>query len=451
MTSDQTLILRCLMLWVPALGVIAWRFLGKRAPGVGLTLAYSFQMWLFYFSGGLIYVLPWSDLPLPNLVALGFEQSTYAICAFAVGVVIAGKVLSKYVSIPEKQEFSKNRAFPKVYLITGVGMYLLLGTFLGRIPSLNAIIAVGQHLVVVGCCLGCWDAWQRRKPHRMILWLCVVASMPAVTVLTEGFLGHGVMALALVLLFLMTFFRPRSLLVACYILVAYFGLSFYTAYMRDRGEIRAEVWGGSPMSDRVERVDETVRNVELFSLRNPEHLEYVNGRLNQSGLVGAAVYRLSRTGEFAEGETIWQAVLGLIPRAIWPKKPLSGGSGEMVSRFTGLRFAEGTSVGIGPVMEFYANFGTWGVIIGFLVMGAILSTMDCVARDYLVRGDCQSFALYFLVGMAFVNVGGALVEISTGAIASFVLAKALKALLRTSQLPSERRRMELASLSRTRF
>jgi hypothetical protein len=275
--------------------------------------------------------------------------------------------------------------------------------------------------------------------------------MPAITVLTQGFLGYGTMALALVLVFVAHFVRPRALLVICYLLIGYVGLSFYTAYMRDRTEIRAEVWGGKPLSDRLDQFAETVRTIEWFDPTDRQHLKSVDGRLNQNALVGAAVVHLSHSSDFAHGETIWQAILGFIPRAVWPNKPVSGGSGDLVSRFTGLHFGEGTSVGIGPVMEFYANFGTWGIVIGFLILGGALSLLDYLARDCLIRGDWQGFALRFLVGGTFLQVSGSLVAISTSAMGALVVAVIVKRVRRTRQRASPARPVQPANLFEIKF
>src|ERR1700734_2977948 len=95
----------------------------------------------------------------------------------------------------------------------------------------------------------------------------------------------------------------------------------------------------------------------------------VDARLNQNWLVGAAVNRLSETDAFAHGDTLWDAPLALIPRALWPDGPTNAGSGDLVNRYTDIKFGAGTSVGIGQVLEFYANFGTTGVMIGFALMG----------------------------------------------------------------------------------
>jgi len=109
------------------------------------------------------------------------------------------------------------------------------------------------------------------------------------------------------------------------------------------------------------------------------------------------------------------AAFALVPRAIWPNKPAVGGSGNIVSKYTGLVFAEGTSVGVGPVLEFYINFGTTGVIIGFLIMGAIVGLIDEVAGERMLSGDWQGFIFWFLPGIAFLQVGGQLTEVTSSA------------------------------------
>ena len=87
---------------------------------------------------------------------------------------------------------------------------------------------------------------------------------------------------------------------------------------------------------------------------------------------------------FAYGATVppW----ALIPRAVWPDKPDVAGSGDIVSEFTGIRFAEGTSVGVGQVMEFYVNFGIPGVLIGFFGLGYLLMWLDQGIMRSLLRG-----------------------------------------------------------------
>ena len=111
----------------------------------------------------------------------------------------------------------------------------------------------------------------------------------------------------------------------------------------------------------------------------------------------------------------------LSPRAIWPGKPVTAGSGDLVSRVTGLTFANGTSVGIGRVLEFYANFSTAGVVIGFILMGTLVTLLDLTSRERLLSGDPQGFALWFTVGIALIQIGGALSEVTGTAVGAYVV------------------------------
>ena len=149
----------------------------------------------------------------------------------------------------------------------------------------------------------------------------------------------------------------------------------------------------------------------------------MDSRLNQNRLVGeAAQYIQEGYVDYANGATLADAAVALIPRVIWPDKPVSAGSPGIVSAYTGVQYTEGTSVGIGQVMEFYINFGTLGVVGGFLVMGTLLGIMDGLAAHDLRRGDWQGFTLWFLVGLGFLQSGGSLVEIVSTSGSGLILA-----------------------------
>ena len=120
----------------------------------------------------------------------------------------------------------------------------------------------------------------------------------------------------------------------------------------------------------------------------------------------------------------------MIPRLIWPGKPVEAGSGDLANRFTGMEFAVGTSVGVGPVMELYGNFGSIAVVIGFLLLGMLLKSADIMAGVHLASGNWQGFATWCLVGISMLNVGGSFVETTMSAGASLVLAVTVNKLLR---------------------
>jgi hypothetical protein len=68
------------------------------------------------------------------------------------------------------------------------------------------------------------------------------------------------------------------------------------------------------------------------------------------------------------------------------------------------------------------NFATIGVIIGFAALGLFLSVLDIAASQRLAAHNVQSFVLWFLPGISLLQVGGSLVEVTSSAAASVVVA-----------------------------
>jgi hypothetical protein len=164
-----------------------------------------------------------------------------------------------------------------------------------------------------------------------------------------------------------------------------------------------------------------LQNLEWFSPLNDDHARRIDARLNQDFLVGRSVEFLSGGDNFANGETIRDALLAVIPRALWPDKPVTAGSGNLVSRFTGIQFAQGTSVGIGQVMEWYVNFGTAGVVGWFLLVGAVLGFVDREAGRYLNNGNWQAFSIWYLPALGLLNIGGSMVEVTASSATALIV------------------------------
>jgi hypothetical protein len=278
-------------------------------------------------------------------------------------------------------------------------------------------------IVIIGIALKVWNAECRRQLQIAVAWLAACVFLPFFTVATQGFLGYGLAAMSIVYAFAtaLSAAKVRTMLAA--VLVAFLGLSVYVTYMRDRGQIREAVWAGAGFSEASNRIWTALDEFEWFNPYNLDHLARLNGRLNQNFLVGLVVPRVeSGFVAFAGGQTITDAALAIVPRALWPDKPMSAGSGNLVSVYTGVPFAEGTSVGIGQVLEFYINFGVWGVIAGFFAFGAVLAAADRMAYDALAAGDVTRFAMWFLPALSFLQVGGSLVEVTATAGASLIMA-----------------------------
>jgi len=200
-------------------------------------------------------------------------------------------------------------------------------------------------------------------------------------------------------------------------------VSFFSVYLAKRLEFRAVAWSGESIKtfsaleifiDAFQWLD--LKNIDIASLQQ------IDSRLNQNILLGRSIYYLEHGyEEFAKGETLIDAALALIPRILWPDKPMVGGSGNLMSRYTGEQFAVGTSVGITPVIEAYINFGRYGVISIFLFLGILMGHIDRKAKHALCEGDQERFIMWYMPGLGFLQVSGSFVEV-TSTVFSLLLA-----------------------------
>ena len=359
-------------------------------------------------------------------------MATIGLVAFAVGGEIGSGLFNRFGPLVPDTAERRLVSPPLVnaYLFGGAAIYLGVYPVVSSLPTATALASTSSSLMVLGVALKAWNAWQRGATVRIWLWLAASIVFPLLTLVGQGFLSFGMAAMLVVATFVAGFYRPRWHVVVAGMLVAFLGLSVYVTYMRDRRDIRAVVWAGEAMSERVGILADTFDSMEWFDPTRLEHLRRVDDRLNQNALVGAAVDGI-RSGavEPAWGGTIVDAAIALIPRAIWPSKPVSAGSGYLVSDYTGLTFAEGTSVGIGHVMEWYINFAMPGIVLGFLALGALVVFVDRSAAAWLQAGDAGRFTFWFLPGMSLLYVGGSFVEMAATAGASLAVAWGLQRVL----------------------
>lgn len=414
-----------------------WRSSG----GVGLLLTYVLSFGVIYCLAAALQLLPWFVTRNARLVAVGMQEAGMALLAFAVGAelgaLVAARANKRRAPIladasgrawPSETQLADPRGV-RFLLIVGFFVYAALSRIVGPIPSLAALLSTGSAVFVMAIGLEVWNAWQMGRIWPLRGWLTLALGLPLLTIITQGFLGYGFAAMLTVFAFAASFIRPRWKVLTGAVLIGYLGLSVYTTYMRDRNDIREVVWGGSSLGERAAQLKDTLVNFEWFNPYNELHLQRVDKRLDQDFLVGAAVTRLDLGFvPFANGSTLSDAALSIIPRALWPNKPIVAGSGDLVSIYTGIRFAEGTSVGVGQVLEFYINFGLVGLIVGFVIFGFAIAVVDRAALRALQTGDVFRFTMWYLPGLGLLQVGGSLVEVVSTAGAGLVMAWLLSAI-----------------------
>jgi hypothetical protein len=414
-----------LLVWVAAASYILVRH-WRAGRGAGLVFTYVLSLAAIHWLAAAIYALPWYSTQEFDTTLDGLRLSATALLAFGAGGEVGAVMFGRLgPDLPVGPTPLADPRIVNLYIVAGVVFYSVIFPIVAALPTASALASTASSLVVLGVGLKAWNAWHQGRAARAWLWLASTVVFPFVTLVGQGFLGFGFAAMLVVAAFVASFYRPRWHVVAAGVLVAYMGLSIYVTYMRDRRDIREVVWGGESLGSRVGRLAETFTEMEWFDLKDIDHLHRVDDRLNQDALVGMAVANI-RSGSvpLAHGGTIEDAALALIPRALWPAKPIVAGSGDLVSDYTGLLVPEGTSVGIGHVMECYVNFATAGVVVGFMLIGGITVYVDRSASTWLHRGDVSRFAIWFLPGLSLLQVGGSFVELMSTGAAALVIALA---------------------------
>lgn len=394
--------------------VVFWLAVAIKRPLAGLLLAYCLHQIMNYVLAAMLPALSGdSSVAVDLFLSVGFAKVLVANLSFALGFAIGIALLSHKSQQITKVELNLKKDINWLLKI-GIMANLILVPILNQIPSIGQVAQYIASIVVVAIGLACYAALAANKLPQAVLLLGLSGLLfPLISVIQGGFIGFGANSVIIVLGFFVMRFRPRLLVMPILMVIGYIGLSVFIAYLSVRNEIRASVWGGADYSDRVKTLAGAAEIFEWFDPHSEEQILLINTRLNQNFLVGAAVERLD-TGavDFARGKTVLEALTALVPRILWPDKPVKAGGGNIVSEYTGITFLGETSVGIGPVMEFYVNYGQSGLLVGGLIMGIMLGCCDARAGAFLSQGNGWGATRWYMLGIPLLNPLASLAEIS---------------------------------------
>jgi hypothetical protein len=136
-------------------------------------------------------------------------------------------------------------------------------------------------------------------------------------------------------------------------------------------------------------------------------------RVDMTDLLAAQVQHQPSVEPYALGETVLSSFYALIPRALWPAKPVVAGGSEFVSRFTGLQWNDSTSVGLPYPFELYANGGAIAVVVGLGIIGYLGGRLE----RQLLAGQ-RSLGVFWALALvtAVVTEGGQRAEVALPAL-----------------------------------
>jgi hypothetical protein len=411
-----------ILLWGALLVVVVLLVVDRR-HGIGaLTLSYFLILSLGHVPGLLAYLEAntWGI----EATEIGFEVTLIGMTAFVAGAIAARILRSSSTKAKPDQQYSAD-IFVRLgrrLLTLGIIAYFVLLPVSALVPSLTALASVLGSLLILGFWIRLYGSATKRE---IFLVLALVPLLPLATLATGGFIGFGTVWALSIIAFLFVITRRRIWFYIAVVPVVLFGLSLFVTYFGQRSEIREVTWNqNASLIERLDKVSKLITDFQLLDLSNVNHLWALDQRLNQNSLVGAGVMRHQQGEvELLHGATVplWM----FVPRIVWPDKPAVGGGQNWVSQFTGITFSEGTSVGIGQVLEFYMNFGMLGVLTGFAILGFILMRLDQGMMRALAMRNIRGVVQFALPGFALLAPLGSFMEILVAAVSAIILSKVL--------------------------
>ena len=161
----------------------------------------------------------------------------------------------------------------------------------------------------------------------------------------------------------------------------------------------------------------SLRGKPLLALAGQQHDDnYGSSRSFRSGYISSVadpfgvaclVWQLFPAQEpFRHGRTTLVAVLGFIPRAMWPGKPIAIGK-ELTRYYVGPFYEPTSGFSVTPTLpgEFFINFGWPGVIGGGLLFGLICRIAITYAARGMVGGLQLRAARVLLPAVFVMNLG----------------------------------------------
>ncbi len=386
--------------------VYFWR---RRQQSIGVFVSYIVFFSGIYLLQPIMNVLPWYQ-PVydPAIIYAGLAQVTIALLSLTAGIHLVAPLLRTFHRSQRKTPVitqntpadpAQNQNLIYIYIGFSLISYFILTPILGRILTVQTFLTGTSKLLHIGLILGFW-AYIQNPRSRLTVLLCVFLLLlwPLLTITTTGFLGIGIAPTIFVLVFILMRHKASKRLLMLAPVVIFLLLSFISTYFNNRNMLRTLVWGGAATSDVLDYTYRSyAENFSWFNLYEPKNLAWIDIRLKHTYLTGLAISNLdSGVTTYANGETINDALLILVPRILWPDKPVVVGGNDLISYYTNLRFTAGTTWALGQVMELYINYGVLGVILGFTAFGVILVTIDRRGAAALAAGNYHRFALWIM-------------------------------------------------------
>jgi len=155
-------------------------------------------------------------------------------------------------------------------------------------------------------------------------------------------------------------------------------LLFSGVWLQTRYLIREDMLHGDMVERTVSFTTEFVSVLRGEAFTPQVVLRTLRDRMDPSEILAQQVRHQPEVEPYAYGRIfLGSAVSALIPRILWPEKPIRVGGADYINRFAGTTFrSEDVSIDLPFQFELYGNFGFWGVVLGLSIFGFLIAKME---------------------------------------------------------------------------
>jgi hypothetical protein len=303
----------------------------------------------------------------------------------------------------------------------------LLFAFRGIIPEeyqqpLSSILRLLQNQVLVAIGVLGWLVFSRHESRWYAVWMYALVVLTSLHGISTGVLEEALVPIGV--LFIIKWLHTRKVSVAT--ITAVLGIVLFLSPVK--ADFREQIWYGSNP-----QVGEMSAPAKMWFWVT-EAANYWAGTFSGDRNLGEATASASGRADFIHqvahihsltpsfvpyqyGATYSFFAIALIPRVVWPDKPVAGSANGFFAVTYGLTSEEGakvTTFGVSILGEAFINFGWFGVVSVMLLQGLIISLLEYTFGN--TRSGAGGQAVFIAFFVFFLNGIGSSSEILFGGI-----------------------------------
>lgn len=364
-------------LGIVAFASFAWTVFRCRTVLLGFTVFSFLSIGGYSFSAFLLgHTFQLDDAWITDSHLWVFAYSALGLIAFAVGAYVAWRPLRRNNSL-QRQSLSLPWFNPRfAYLCIGLAVLTtVLSPVAYKIPTVRAAWSSYMELLKFGLLVALAYGGSTGKYSTFVISFAVFWVVVIFQAVLSGHIGAGGPFLIQALLvgcFWKRGFNIRSAVGftagTCVIAFLLFG------WLSSRSLIRS---GNLDQYGATERVAIFLQNFQAPSFAVNDIQKHLFLRADMSDILAAQVQHQPEIEPYAYGGTVFPSVfIALVPRFIWEDKTFSLGGSDFVSKYSGLKWGAGTSIGMPYQFELYANGGSIAVVVGLFLVGWLTAKLE---------------------------------------------------------------------------